>query len=64
MPKKKIPVASFAKGKKTIMHPYELQSLSQSQFIRVANQTLRGEFRILPFRAIQTATDVDSARKN
>jgi hypothetical protein len=50
MPWKKEPEQYAPKGKRLVMHPCHMQSLTTSRFIEVANQTLRGQFSLLTYR--------------
>ena len=50
MPRRKEPEQLPPKGKKLIMHPYHLQALYGSGFIRTVNNVLQGRLTLLSVR--------------
>lgn len=51
MPAKKHAEVFALKGKKTVMHPCQLQTLNNTRFVESANLVLRDQIRLLALRS-------------
>ena len=47
MAKRRKPEEPAQKGKKHLLHPYQLQGLYDTGFVRIANQVLQGRLTLL-----------------